>query len=94
LTVSLQPTESLRRDTNELVKSGHTHNSHDDPRVTIRTSPSVTVVVGLRRLEAGHDCRVDVARVMPPEILGGARQHGNTCISSFLYPTGSLELVN
>ena len=35
-----------------------------------RTLPSVTVGVGLRRLEAGHDGRVDVARVMPPKILG------------------------
>ena len=37
-----------------------------------RTLPSVTVVVELRRLEAGHDGRVDVARVMPPKILGRA----------------------
>jgi hypothetical protein len=37
-----------------------------------RTLPSVTVGVGLRRLEPGHDRRVNVARVMPPEILGRA----------------------
>lgn len=45
-----------------------------------RTLPSVTVGVGLRRLEPGHDGRVDVARVMPPEILGRAWQQGATCM--------------
>jgi hypothetical protein len=55
--------------------------------------PPITVTVRLRGLETSHDCRVDVAGVMPPEILGRARQHGDTYRQTSLLSEENLSIL-
>ena len=43
------------------------------------------------RLEPSHDGRMDVAGVMPSEILGRARQHGDTCTRPIFHPPRKLK---